>query len=656
MADVIEYTQTKWGKEDPSKVVAEIGQGKALATQALGLSNDVKYRAQVVEAGAVDKLLEFLSQTDKPFEDLVGDYNKSDSTLLQCPSIWINVLNNFCQDGYLQPQSLGQQVQYKIIIKIGPLFQDMCNFEKRELYGSKDIWMKCLMFFCNMLFSLLSSEYKRIGDFLLKQRNLKSFFVRVLFLEIGEPSIVQDMIDYSNNRDTRIPKPDIIGLSQTFCICAMKHVMTKHPNMKIIQQEFGVTPIRPESDIDLVAGIIQLLETNHRDGWYAQGGYAAALSVFLILFDRLKRLHQPFRVDSCSAALVPVATRYLTKYSPLTRDKHFFENMATSIVVIGATMMTRMVQNKQAPIDYHVAKAIEAGLYEFFVDVCDTNDTRLAKPLEGLIRTVVSCLMLEETRGAMSAKGLTIRAKVERVQFRHPVLLQELAAVAQIISNPVLKIPPLPSACEFCQEKLDLSQPKTIKKCPFCKMACYCSVDCQKLNWLLHNPTCEEIRKEPTAKSIDDLHAQGKIIFGKYLSQILLQASLKGYNILDCVIVVDMCEITPLLKTYKPEEYTKMYNVDEENTANTMNILARNKSNGALTASFAGFTSEGLNASLLTLPPSTAPLFPSVRATKDDTQKWVVAQRTVAQSSMKGNLDKMKGRVWQMTLLKTMKP
>jgi hypothetical protein len=84
MADVIEYTKTKWGKENPSKVAAEIGQGARLLTKALGYSNNAKYCSQVVQAGGVDRILEFLLKTDQPFVDVKkgGD--------LPCPSIWLN--------------------------------------------------------------------------------------------------------------------------------------------------------------------------------------------------------------------------------------------------------------------------------------------------------------------------------------------------------------------------------------------------------------------------------------------------------------------------------------------------------------------------------------------------------------------------------------
>ena len=107
MAEVIEYTKKTWGSENPSIVVKQIGEGCRLPTEALGYSQNAKYRSQVVQAGAVDRILEFLLKTDKPFEEVK---NGGD---LPCPSIWLNVLNNFCQDGFLQPQNLARDTKVR---------------------------------------------------------------------------------------------------------------------------------------------------------------------------------------------------------------------------------------------------------------------------------------------------------------------------------------------------------------------------------------------------------------------------------------------------------------------------------------------------------------------------------------------------------------
>lgn len=516
----MQYLKTKWGSEPPSSVVAKIAQGDRLATEALGLSPNTKYRSQVVQAGAVDKLMEFLIKTDKDFRDVLpptGDLQ------IPCPSVWLNVLNNFCQDGFLQPESLARDVQYKIIINMGPLFQDMSNLEQRLLFGDHDIWMKSLMFFCNILCSLLSSNFDRIADFLLKQTMLQSFLVRILYLPMSEPETTRAILDFSTKRDDRLPKPDIVGTAATFCACAIKALWTKRgaKNPTLIESWAGVQ-IRPGHELRLMTGLLQLLQMKtHGDGWY-EGGYSATLTILLILFDKADRLSGPFGVDSVAEVLVGVCRQHLIRYAPLTRDRFFIENVLTGLVTTAAAVMTPQIAGQQAPVDYSVAKAIRAGLLDFLIECCDASDPRLAKTIEGSIRTLSVCLILEETQKAMQELAPAIRAKLERVMDRHPVLLPPLQAINALLGNPLIKAAPMDESCAFCREKTAL---QTVEKCPFCKTIAYCSKDCQRLNWMLHQAECAAKRKEPVAQTPEKLMEDGKRFFALHLSKLLVQAS-----------------------------------------------------------------------------------------------------------------------------------
>ena len=522
--NLLEYVKTKWGTESPSTVVEKIAHGDRLATEALGLSPNDKYRSQVVQAGAVDRLLGFIIQTDKSFRDVLPPTTTFDQNAqISCPSTWLNLLNNFCQDGFLQPSSLARDIQYKIIINLGPLFQDMSNLDQRLLFGDRDIWIKSLMFFCNVLFSLVSSEFDRIGDFLLKQKMLQSFLVRILYLPLGELDIVQEIREFSEHRDTRLPKPDIVGTASTFCACAIKVLWTKRgvKNPTLIESWAG-TPIRPEHELRLMTGLLPLLQMKtHGDGWY-QGGYSATLTILLILFDKAKRLSGPFGVDSVAEILVGICRQHLIQYGPLTRDRFFLENVLTGLLVTGASVMTPTIGGQQAPVDYSVAKAIRAGLLDFFIECCDANDSRVANTIEGSIRTLKVCLILDETQKALHELAPSIRAKLERILDRHPVLIPPLQHIGELVRNPLVKAPPMEETCAFCQDK---TTPQTMQKCPFCKTIVYCSKNCQHLNWMVHQADCPVKRKEPVAQTQEQLMADGKRFFALHISKMLLQAS-----------------------------------------------------------------------------------------------------------------------------------
>lgn len=320
-----------------------------------------------------------------------------------------------------------------------------------------------------------------------------------------------------------MPPPSIVGLSQTFAACSIKLILTKRgiKNPTLIE-DFAGTPIGPEHELFLMTGILELLTTSSDPGWY-QGGYAATLSIFLILFDKAERLSGPFGVDSASEVIVPVCRKYLQRSAPFNRDRFFVENLLTSIVCVGGTLMTPSMGGRQAPIDYNVAKAIRAGLFDFLLECCDANDPRMATALEGLVRTLSATVILDETQKAMQDLAPSILAKAERVLERHPVLIPPLQNIQRIFKNPMLRISTVEDeTCAFCQEK---AKKETMQKCPFCKTIVYCSKDCQRLNWMIHQSDCASKRKEPVAQTPDQLLNDGKKMFSKHITKMLLQAS-----------------------------------------------------------------------------------------------------------------------------------
>jgi len=326
-----------------------------------------------------------------------------------------------------------------------------------------------------------------------------------------------------------------------------------------------------------------------------------------------------------------------------------------------------MKGNKQAPMDYNVAKAVYFGLFEYLVDLCDCNEGRLAKPLEGLLKILGSTAILPATKKAIRTREKEIRARIDRVKERLPYLFSCMATIEKIVDiamtrgsdeeQPEESKENQDLTCEFCYEKCIKG---TTRKCPFCKSIVYCSSDCLQLNWMLHQKSCILLRKYPAPTTKEQINEDGKAIFTRFLQKILLQASLKGFSILFCFVVVDMAESTPLLRTLTPEQFFQSYMLEEEVVQKSKETFERNKDDGALTVSFVGFTEEGLSVSVLTFPSDVAPLHlgPSVREAID-TERWSAAQREVSGKSFQpGMLQKIQAnpKLWQASLLQTMKP
>ena len=65
------YLNNKWGKENPVKVVNDISKGKLLPTQSLLISKNIQYRYEIIKAGGIDKILEFVLQSNQDFKDVL---------------------------------------------------------------------------------------------------------------------------------------------------------------------------------------------------------------------------------------------------------------------------------------------------------------------------------------------------------------------------------------------------------------------------------------------------------------------------------------------------------------------------------------------------------------------------------------------------------
>lgn len=481
---LLEYVSSKWSTEDVKNVVVSISEGQYLPTMALLMSPNKQYRVDVIQAGAVERIMEFIIKSNKPFYEVLPPASTADAsdfiTAVPCPSIWVQVLSNVCRDGFLPPP-IQTKTRAVVVNNLSGVFQDMTDTTARTFFGSTDIWYKTLPYFCGLLSSLLTCQDPGLADFLLKQSRMKEFMVHIIYMEVGNSKLVEDIDEFSHERDTRTPKPDIVGMSQSHCAFAIKVVCLRKG--RDVLGDFAVVPIGPEHELRMATGMIKLLDTNVRDAWY-EGGFASMLTIFLQLFDWGGRISAKFGVQCVSANLIPICNRHIMKYASAPRDQYFFENVSTSIVVIGATLMTPVAKTgklagQQAPIDFNVAAATYQGLFEYCLDICDCNDGRLMKPLDGFLKIVSHTVNLPATKKAIRAKEKDIRAKIARVKDRLPYLLECLNGIEEMLDAAVktasdeerTKSNDAPverevETCEFCYEKCNKG---TTTKCRFCK-------------------------------------------------------------------------------------------------------------------------------------------------------------------------------------------
>merc|ERR1712028_53958 len=247
-------------------------------------------------------------------------------------------------------------------------------------------------------------------------------------------------------------------------------------------------------------------------------------------------------------------------------------------------------------------------------------------------------------------KEKELRAKIERVTNRPPYLFSCLPIIEKIIDA-------VTDAAATNYTNIDNNNTTSVDDVKDADAPCqFCSKKCTDE---------KKIRKCPKPKSKSDLVCDGKQIFVNQIHKILLQASLKGFSILFCIVVIDMVEPTPLLRTLTYDQFMQSYfMMDYDVREKIMKNFERNQNDGSLTVSMIGFTNDGLSINMLTFPPDSIPahLFssPSVlQKVAFDTEKWTAAQKSVAGISLKaGGLKKLQKnpQMWKASLLKSMKP
>ena len=232
-SQLIEYLRTSWGKQDPKDTVEEIAQGKSLPIQAFLIAGpqhrkdeqDEKgedYRSALVKAGAIDRILEFLLKSDKPFEEVLP--GAGDETLVQCPSMWLQAVSCACRDGFLEPPSLQKEVQFKVVNNIQGVFQDVSNFEERKFFGRKDSWIRSLLFFLALLRNLLTSENHQMAKFLMTITPIKLFLVRMLYIEMGGVSteVLNEIQEFEATQNMQV-----IGFCQSYSVFTIRTLTEK---------------------------------------------------------------------------------------------------------------------------------------------------------------------------------------------------------------------------------------------------------------------------------------------------------------------------------------------------------------------------------------------------------------------------------------------
>lgn len=76
----------------------------------------------------------------------------------------------------------------------------------------------------------------------------------------------------------------------------------------------------------------------------------------------------------------------------------------------------------------------------------------------------------------------------------------------------------------------------------------------------------------------------GNKVFFDNLSSVIMQAVFHDYDILDCIVMIDLCDAPPSIEVMLSSAFlANEMSTDDDNYDHTQRIIARNRENGALT-------------------------------------------------------------------------
>lgn len=118
-----------------------------------------------------------------------------------------------------------------------------------------------------------------------------------------------------------------------------------------------------------------------------------------------------------------------------------------------------------------------------------------------------------------------------------------------------------------------------------------------------------------------------KNFFSDNIGSVIMQASLQGYNLLDCITIIDLCDAPPSIDVKLAFNFlSDDMREEDDNFAHTKRVIQRNKLNGSLTAaciSLGTYESERAARAIL------LKTFPGLSAPGGS---WTAAQASLRQS------------------------
>ena len=623
--------------QSPDRVVQQVIDGNDFATQAVVNYHDARYAGRLVNAGIIDALMDHLQTPLEPV-------NEKDIPVM--PTVWINAVLNLCHKNNM-PSDLLEPVRLQVAQRLGPLTAAMCDFDRRELFGAKDDWIAGLSLYIGLVNNLVLTP--ALKGVLEEQGDIKGTLVRILYLDLYDGDNLKKEIRNAEARNRAFPNS--ISNLQGIAACALQEFadVPRNPSTRSFDKpqkeelrRFANIPVSPTSTVTLASGLFELFHKASEHTLNGQG-YSSLHYIFRQINEAIE--FEVFQVESTTLELVELWKTQLNSSRQVERDTP--DSIYTSLVRLPSRSMA---------CDTEVSYAVRTGLIELCLQSLAKSNAYVPT-IDSLLSAVGMTALQPKTLKAIKKQASLIRqalhafrGRVPQAQVDHVRGLLDKASLSTLSATETDLHRDM-QACRWCLTTLEKAD---AKKCAGCKRASYCSRDCQVRDWKQgsHKLDCKSMRtsdlkhldaglsKKEAKRALkleENLSMSGNVLFSNNIPNILLQASARGVNILECIIALDFRELKPKIEIMSREEFLGGLQGDPEQLDHSKRILKRNFSNGALTCVCITYVGEGCETLIKTFPQDAAPTSPfGTRRLSPGESRWLVAQR---QMELESGLD-----------------
>ncbi|KAK1745835.1 hypothetical protein QTG54_003759 [Skeletonema marinoi] len=567
--------------QPPEIIVEKVKNGAMLPpSQCLTGWNNLKLKQSLFEAGLLNSIVSFLNEgahsefqiDDKLKNSLVVNREGERKFEQISPKFWLAALCRSIADEHSLNEEICDKLCVEISCSIRPYVQCMCDDTARKLFKSNKYYHESLSLFFDLILRLAAYSTEA-AEVLLGYDDLLDVIVQCLFWRTHRPDIMRELHSRSSLSELGVIEARARCVIDSFTMCSTIFVdgQDKHydDRAKKFFKAIATTPVvsnafDPDNDGIFLSNIATLMKTDsfhklteiNQEFYYdillrsSHAGYIDkhVISSVIDLFASVRRCDVAIRVVDMSFNLLCKRTGEWIgdkKDQPIVteNDERFAVAIDAGMVESLLRMLTRFVGQRQYP-----------ELRETIYNLLDS------------VHIVVATRKRRSTRALDSNRGL-----IEEALLTHERILtgSKDRCILKIVET-ILSVNRLDS-CSQCFEQLEK---KDVRRCSRCMIAKYCSRECQVEDWKSgpHKDFCnaavenarqiksdggtdEDVRLK---NSILHIKMRGDEIFMKNSVTAVFQAISKGYEILDCIVDVDLRVSPPSIEVMLSEEFLSL--------------------------------------------------------------------------------------------------